>query len=62
MRSRRGSRLNLLTAEVNSLGGGMAFQAMNHGLEALAALGVWIPAFGTFAGMTTGVEHPQFKG
>jgi len=27
----------MLTAEVNALGGGMAFQAMNHGLEARAA-------------------------
>jgi len=25
-----------LTAKVNALGGGMAFQAMNHGLEARA--------------------------
>ena len=30
------SSLNVLTAQVNALGGGMAFQAMNHGLEARA--------------------------
>ncbi len=30
------SSLLLLTAKVNALRGGMAFQAMNHGLEARA--------------------------
>ena len=30
------SSLNLLTAQVDALRGGMAFQAMNHGLEARA--------------------------